>query len=137
MNHLIFQPEFPVFPSKWYLPLFTPDVPGFNCTVLTRLYLLLGSPECGLSTKHVLEITNWFSCLSASQRIEGIPHPHSFSFHSCHCKFRIQRNSCNFDNGRRTGIVRSLPDTVLGVKTYSVSNILATSCSGNFKLVFP
>ena len=75
MNRLIFKPEFSVFPSKWYLPLFTPDVPGFNCTVLTRLYLLLGSPECGLSAKHVLEITNWFSYLSESQRIEGIPPP--------------------------------------------------------------
>ena len=60
VNHLIFQPEFPVFLSKWYLPLF-PGCPGFKCAIPTRLYLLLGSRGCGLTTMHVLEITNWFS----------------------------------------------------------------------------
>jgi len=34
---------------------------GFNCAVLTRLYLLLGGPECEFTTMHVLEITNWFT----------------------------------------------------------------------------
>lgn len=45
VNHLFFQPEFPVFLSKWYLPLY-PGCPGFKCAIPTLLYLLLGSPEC-------------------------------------------------------------------------------------------
>ena len=36
---------------------FTPDGPGFNCAVLTRLYLLLGSSKSELSTMYELEIS--------------------------------------------------------------------------------